>query len=106
MTNVFTHYSSGHSEHGHKDMENCGACVLLYSGKEGPNYAAWPLAFIENGRRIPSKYIGALRLELRRTDNMPYLNNLKDKLWAAGYNVDELLTDYDAETLKRAGWTV
>lgn len=88
--NEFTHYSSGHSEHGRKDMENCGACVLLYSDEEGPNYAGWPLSFIQNGRSIPRKYYKALLRELDRTDNDAYVNNLKEKLKSAGITITEI----------------
>jgi hypothetical protein len=85
--NEFIHY--GHRSR--KDMENCSACVLLFSGSEGPNYAGWPLSFIQNGRRIPEKYMKALAQELTRTDNMAYVNNLKEKLVGAGYDLDKIL---------------
>jgi hypothetical protein len=66
-------------------MENCGACILLASGEDGPNYAGWPLAFIQAGRSIPYKYKKALAKELNRTDNLAYVNNLKSKLDAIGF---------------------
>lgn len=70
----FTHY--GHRTV--KDMENCSACVLLYS-KNKPDYAAWPLSFIRNGRPIPAKYLKALKEELL-SDNKAYVDHLKDEL--------------------------
>jgi hypothetical protein len=76
----FQHYSGCKS----KDMENCAACVLLFSGEEGPNYAAWPLSFIQSGRRIPGKYMKALAKELK-CDNKAYVDNLKEHLIKAGY---------------------
>jgi hypothetical protein len=78
----FSHYGHHPSR---KDMENCGACALLYAGEEGPNYAAWPLSFLKSGRAIPSKYLGALKKELQRTDNMAYVNNLKAHLKGTSY---------------------
>jgi len=78
--NEFTHY--GHRTK--KDMENCSACILLFSGKEGPNYAAWPLSFLANGRDIPSKYFEALKTELK-SENMFYVKNLESKLVGTKY---------------------
>lgn len=80
--NEFTHYGHKPSQ---KDLNNCGACALLYAGKEGPNYAGWPLAFIQNGRSIPIKYHEALKKELNRKDNDLYINNLKNKLNDIGF---------------------
>lgn len=69
----FTHYTGCR----YKDIDNCSACALLNAGEEGPNYAGWPIAFIQSGRRIPNKYKNALEKELQRTDNIPYVENLK-----------------------------
>lgn len=78
----FQHYSHHPS---HKDLDNCNACALLYAGEEGPNYAGWPLSFLSTGRPIPSKYMEALKKELKRTDNMAYVNNLKEHLLNSSY---------------------
>lgn len=85
----FKHYSNGHNEK-NKDMENCGACVLLYSGEEGPNYSGWPLSFLRSGREIPAKYYKALIKETERTDNFPYVNNLKRKLEEHDYDIEAI----------------
>lgn len=63
-----------------KDLDNCSACALLKAGINGPNYAGWPLAFVQAGREIPKRYYGALAKELSRTDNPSYVNNLKRSL--------------------------
>ncbi len=77
--NEFSHY--GHKTR--KDMENCSACILLHSGEEGPNYAAWPLSFISSGRAIPKKYYKALVNELK-SENMLYVKNLEKRLQGTG----------------------
>jgi hypothetical protein len=80
-----------HYDHGPQlDMENCSACVLLHADHRGPNYAGWPLAFMQSGRRIPTRYHDALLSECDRTDNPAYVENLKTKLKEAGYNLDVL----------------
>lgn len=85
----FTHY---HKDIGRMvDSENCGACQLEYAGSEGPNYAGWPLSFLKSGRSIPFKYRHALALELQRTDNLAYVENLKNELDAAGFQWRGLL---------------
>jgi hypothetical protein len=68
-----------HDKHNKKDMENCAACILLHSGEEGPNYAAWPLSFLVNGKDIPRKYFKALENELK-SDNLAYVKNLENHL--------------------------
>jgi hypothetical protein len=82
--NEFTHYGHGSK----KDMENCSACALLYAGEEGPNYAGWPLAFLLNGRTIPTKYLNALKKELK-SDNHAYVQNLKNKLLDNGFKLED-----------------
>jgi len=67
-----------------KDMENCAACILLFSGIEGPNYSAWPLSFLVNNRAIPKKYFKALEKELL-SDNLLYVANLKKHLKGTPY---------------------
>jgi hypothetical protein len=82
----FTHYGHHPSR---KDLENCSACALLYADESGPNYAGWPLAFLANGRQIPSKYISALKNELK-SQNLAYVQNLKNKLIANNINPEDL----------------
>lgn len=84
----FTHYQGCRF----KDPDNCSACALLNAGEEGPNYAGWPLAFIQAGRAIPCKYRKALAKELSRTDNMRYVENLKSKLDSIGFEWKGLLS--------------
>lgn len=79
----FTHYPGCRG----KDPQNCSACALLHAGEEGPNYAGWPLAFMQNRIRIPKRYMKALKAETERTDNMAYVENLKNQLKANGYEV-------------------
>lgn len=83
MNSEFKHYASGHSKH-RADMLNCSACALMFA-EHAPNYAAWPLAFLESGRAIPERYLPALKEELNRTDNMAYVDNLKQKLKGTSY---------------------
>lgn len=84
--NEFTHYGHHPSR---KDLDNCSACALLYAECE-PNYSAWPLSFIQNGRQIPTKYYAALKKELNRTDNDLYVENLKNKLKQINFNIEVL----------------
>lgn len=79
----FSHYQGCRG-----DMDNCSACALLNADHNGPNYAGWPLAFIQNHRRIPQIYFDALIKELDRTDNDAYIENLKTKLKEAGYDIE------------------
>jgi hypothetical protein len=83
MTSEFKHYGSGHSKH-RADLDNCSACALMFA-EHAPNYAGWPLAFLDNGRTIPERYLPALKEELARTDNEAYVNNLKQKLKGTSY---------------------
>lgn len=83
----FTHYQGCRG----KDLENCSACALLNAGEEGPNYAGWPIAFLQNGRSLPFKYRNALKRELSRTDNDAYVSNLKAKLDENGFEWRGLL---------------
>lgn len=70
-----------------KDPDNCSGCALTTGGDEGPNYAGWPIAYLQNGRLIPKKWMGALKNELNRTDNLAYTENLKTQLKKRGYDV-------------------
>ena len=72
MTREFQHYDGCK----HNDPDNCSACALTDLRQDSPNYAAWPLAYMENKRVIPAKWKEAFFLELERTDNLPYVNNI------------------------------
>jgi hypothetical protein len=97
--NEFTHYSNHRPG---SDLDNCGACALttptMIDGKIGINYAGWPLSYLANGRSIPLKFYGFLREELQRRDNLPYLENLRAKLTAAGYDVEKITAGVKNET--------
>lgn len=76
MTNEFSHYDGCN----HNDPDNCSGCALTDTRQDAPNYAAWPLAYIENHRSIPSKWRDAFNAELERTDNDLYVANLRAKM--------------------------
>ena len=44
MTREFQHYDGCK----HNDPDNCSACALTDLRQDSPNYAAWPLAYMEN----------------------------------------------------------
>ena len=67
-----------------KDPDNCSGCALTTGGEDGPNYAAWPLAYIENHRAIPAKWRNALQRELERTDNTAYVANINEQIRVHG----------------------
>lgn len=72
MTNEFSHYAGCN----HSDPDNCSACALTDTRQDAPNYAAWPLAYMENKRAVPAKWRDAFKAELNRTDNAPYVTNV------------------------------
>lgn len=76
MTNEFQHYPGCRN----RDPDNCSACALTDTRQAAPNYAAWPLAYMENGRAIPAKWRDAFKAELARTDNLPYVEHIKAKM--------------------------
>ncbi len=82
MTNEFQHYDGCK----HNDPENCGACALTDKRQAAPNYAGWPLAYIENHRSIPAKWRAAFKAELARTDNPPYVANIRAKMAEHGFH--------------------
>ena len=82
MTNEFKHYDGCN----HNDPDNCGACALTDTRQAAPNYAAWPLAYIENHRSIPAKWRGAFKAELARTDNPAYVANIRAKMKQHGFH--------------------
>lgn len=75
-TSEFQHYDGCR----HRDPDNCSGCALTTGGNEGPNYAGWPLVYIENHRAIPAKWRAAFQRELD-SDNRPYANNIRAQ-WA------------------------
>jgi hypothetical protein len=73
MTNEFNHYDGCK----HNDPDNCSACALTDTRQEVPNYAAWPLVYMENRRTIPVKWFDAFVAEMNRTDNLAYAHNVR-----------------------------
>ena len=82
--NEFSHYSGCRL----RDPDNCSGCALTMGGKEGPNYAGWPISYLKNGRSIPAKWQDALKKELA-SDNRAYSENLK-----------RIITEIGSESLK------
>lgn len=73
MTNEFQHYQGCRF----RDPDNCSGCALTDLRQDAPNYAGWPLVYMENRRVIPAKWRAAFAKELARTDNPAYVKNLK-----------------------------
>lgn len=91
MTNEFKHYQGCN----HSDPDNCSACALTQPklieygngvSRMGINYAAWPLSYIQNSRRIPERFLPYLLEELQ-SDNAAYVKNLRNHLHEAGYDL-------------------
>lgn len=72
MTNEFLHYPGCNG----RDPDNCSGCALTTGGLEGPNYSAWPLAYMVNKRAIPAKWFAAFERELA-SDNRAYAENIR-----------------------------
>lgn len=72
MTREFEHYQGCN----HNDPDNCSGCALTDQRQESPNYAGWPLVYMENRRAIPAKWRMAFYAEFG-SDNVPYANNLR-----------------------------
>ena len=70
-TSEFQHYPGCRN----RDVDNCSGCALTHGGEEGPNYAAWPLVYVEQHRAIPAKWRQALEAELH-SSNTAYADNL------------------------------
>jgi hypothetical protein len=94
MTGEFSHYPGCKG----RDPDNCSACaltrpILIDFGdgvkRMGINYSAWPLSYMQNGRRIPEKFMGYLAEELK-SDNKAYVENLKNHLIEHGYDLKKL----------------
>lgn len=85
MTSEFDHYAGCRN----KDPDNCSACALTDTRQAAPNYAAWPLTYMENGRTIPAKWRGAFKAELARTDNQLYVENIQATMARCGVNFSD-----------------
>lgn len=72
MTNEFSHYPGCN----HRDPDNCSGCALTDTRQDAPNYSAWPLVYMENGRTVPAKWREAFKAELARDDNPSYAANV------------------------------
>ena len=73
MTSEFIHYPDCN----HRDPDNCSACALTDTRQDAPNYAGWPLVYMENRRAVPAKWREAFKSELACADNPPYAANVK-----------------------------
>lgn len=81
MTNEFKHYDGCKG-----DVDNCSACALTDTRQAAPNYAGWPLAYLENRRSIPAKWRAAFNAELARTDNPAYVANIRATMERCGFH--------------------
>jgi hypothetical protein len=79
MTNEFKHYDGCK----HKNPASCSACALTDTTQDAPNYAAWPLVYMENNRAIPAKWFNAFVAELN-SDNQGYAANVRRTMEARG----------------------
>lgn len=80
MTREFEHYDGC----GFRDPDNCSGCALTDTRQKRPNYAAWPLAYMENRRAIPAKWREAFFAEMNRTDNPAYAANVRATMGRLG----------------------
>ena len=72
-----------------RDLDNCGACALTDLLQSRPNYAGWPLAYMENGRTVPAKWRKAFYSEFKNKDNPAYTANLRATLAKHGVRFTE-----------------
>lgn len=72
-TREFEHYPGCK----HNDPDNCSGCALTDLRQAAPNYAAWPLVYMENHKPVPAKWRHAFNGELKRTDNPAYVANIR-----------------------------
>jgi hypothetical protein len=79
MTSEFSHYDGCRRS----DPDNCSGCALTTGGHEGPNYTAWPLAYMANGRAIPAKWFDAFTRELA-SENQAYAENIRQHVLRYG----------------------
>lgn len=80
MTREFEHYPGCKF----RDPDNCSACALTDERQTSPNYAAWPLAYMENRRTVPAKWRAAFVAEMNREDNPAYAANVRAKVAQLG----------------------
>lgn len=73
MTSEFSHYDGCKR----RDVDNCSACALTNLRQSEPNYSAWPLAYMSNGRTIPAKWKAAFIRNATQTNNLPYAANVR-----------------------------
>lgn len=66
-----------------RDPSNCCACALTI-GREGPNYAGWPLVYMQARRNIPSHWFDAFIREFQNESNPSYQQNLRRTLFHFG----------------------
>lgn len=92
----FSHYAGCRN----RDPDNCGGCALTKGGASGPNYAAWPLAYMENRRVIPAKWIEAFKREMQST-NRAYGENVQATAARMGAEFDNGAT-FDGVTWSNA----
>ena len=83
-TSEFDHYPGCK----YRDPDNCSGCALTKGGYRGPNYSAWPLAYIESHRPIPAKWKRALEMETR-SENKAYADNLVATILHHGVSFDD-----------------
>ena len=70
-TGEFEHYPGCRG-----DVANCSACALTDERQDAPNYAAWPLVYLEHGRVIPAKWRVTFERELA-SENVAYAANIR-----------------------------
>ena len=70
-TREFEHYPGCRG-----DVANCSGCALTDERQDAPNYAAWPLVYLENGRAIPSKWRAAFAYQ-QASENAAYADNIR-----------------------------
>ena len=78
-TYEFRHYDGCN----HRDPDNCGACALTDLRQDEPNYAAWPLAYIENDRVVPAKWRDAFVRQMNSTNPL-YRDHLRERVETLG----------------------
>jgi hypothetical protein len=71
MTHEFDHYPGC----GGRDPDNCSGCALTDLRQDSPNYAAWPLVYMENDRIVPAQWRDAFIKEFS-SDNDLYAAKL------------------------------
>lgn len=62
---------------GKRDVDNCAACAYTVYPKKIPNVAGWARVMVQAGQHVEDRH---LRAELDRTDNVPYVEALKEDL--------------------------